>query len=119
MTPHTTPSRISSLPTTIFTTMSRLAVEHGAVNLGQGFPDFNGPDWIIDEALAAMRAGKNQYAPMAGTLSLRRRAGAPDGREIDLVLEETEIVRLKVDPGDELLGRVGGDIGEALFNAAV
>jgi N-succinyldiaminopimelate aminotransferase len=65
-------SRIASIPESIFATMSRLAVEHGAVNLGQGFPDFDGPAWIVEEAHAAMQAGKNQYAPMPGILSLRR-----------------------------------------------
>ncbi len=51
--------------------MSRLAVEHDAVNLGQGFPDFDGPGWIIEEAYAAMKGGRNQYAPMSGTEVLR------------------------------------------------
>ena len=65
-------ARIESIPESIFATMSRLAVEHGAVNLGQGFPDFDGPAWIVEEAHTAMLAGKNQYAPMPGILSLRR-----------------------------------------------
>lgn len=68
--------RLASVPPTIFATMSRLAVEHDAVNLGQGFPDFDGPAWIMDEAFAAMRAGKNQYAPMPGVLALRRAVAA-------------------------------------------
>jgi N-succinyldiaminopimelate aminotransferase len=64
--------RTTPITTSIFATMSRLAVEHNAVNLGQGFPDFDGPEWIMDEAFKAMHSGKNQYAPMPGILSLRR-----------------------------------------------
>jgi N-succinyldiaminopimelate aminotransferase len=65
-------ARIQSIPTSIFATMSRKAAEHRAVNLGQGFPDFDGPEWIMEAAFRAMRDGKNQYAPMPGTLALRR-----------------------------------------------
>ena len=64
--------RIENMPTSIFSTMSMLANEHKAVNLGQGFPDFDGPEWIKDEAYSAMKSGKNQYAPSAGIFSLRR-----------------------------------------------
>lgn len=65
-------SRIANMETSIFTTMSKLAVDYGAVNLGQGFPDFDGPDFIFDFAHQAMQQGKNQYAPMPGILSLRQ-----------------------------------------------
>lgn len=51
--------------------MSKLANQHNAINLGQGFPDFDGPDWIKDAAYRAMKEGKNQYAPMNGIYSLR------------------------------------------------
>jgi len=64
--------RIAGQGTSIFTTMSKLAVEHKAVNLGQGFPDFDGPDWLKEEAFKAMKEGKNQYAPMPGIFSLRK-----------------------------------------------
>ncbi|MCX7737038.1 MAG: aminotransferase class I/II-fold pyridoxal phosphate-dependent enzyme [Candidatus Kapabacteria bacterium] len=64
--------RIERIPESVFTTMSRLAVENNAVNLGQGFPDFNGPDWLIEEVYNAMKNGKNQYAPSIGILSLRK-----------------------------------------------
>lgn len=63
--------RISEIPTSIFSTMSKMAMDYNAVNLGQGFPDFDGPQWLMDEAYKAMRSGKNQYAPSNGTLSLR------------------------------------------------
>lgn len=58
--------------TTIFSTMTKLAQEHGAVNLAQGFPDFDGPHFIKDAAILAMNTGQNQYAPMPGIPALRR-----------------------------------------------
>ncbi len=58
--------------TTIFATMSRLALQHGAVNLGQGFPDFEGPDFVKEAACRAIRDEANQYAPMPGLPALRR-----------------------------------------------
>ena len=64
--------RIANMPTSIFSTMSMLANEHQGVNLGQGFPDFDGPRWIMDECYEAMKSGKNQYAPSAGIFSLRK-----------------------------------------------
>jgi len=56
---------------TVFAVFSRLAREAGAVNLGQGFPDFDGPDWIQDAARDAMRRGHNQYAIGHGAVRLR------------------------------------------------
>jgi N-succinyldiaminopimelate aminotransferase len=61
----------SQLPTTIFTTMSALAVEHGASNLGQGFPDQDGPLAIRQAAAQALVEGPNQYAPTRGLPQLR------------------------------------------------
>jgi methionine aminotransferase len=65
-------SRLPNVGTTIFTVMSALATEHGAVNLGQGFPDFDGDPKLIDAVATAMRDGLNQYPPMAGVLPLRQ-----------------------------------------------
>ncbi|MET0892893.1 MAG: aminotransferase, partial [Pseudoxanthomonas sp.] len=65
-------TKLPKVGTTIFTVMSQLAAEHGAVNLGQGFPDFPVPPRLIDELDAAMRAGHNQYAPMTGVPALRQ-----------------------------------------------
>ena len=56
----------AGLPTTIFTTMSALAAEHGAINLGQGFPDEDGPLSIRVVAAQALAEGPNQYPPMRG-----------------------------------------------------
>ena len=66
------PTKLPRVGTTIFTGMSQLAAEHGAVNLGQGFPDFAVPQRLVDELDAAMRAGHNQYAPMTGVPVLRQ-----------------------------------------------
>jgi methionine transaminase len=64
-------SRLPQVGTTIFTVMSALAQQYGAVNLGQGFPDFEGDPALLDAVTEAMRAGHNQYAPMAGIQPLR------------------------------------------------
>ena len=64
--------RLSGIPESIFTTISQLAFQHNAVNLGQGFPDFDGPEWLMQAAYSAMKAGKNQYAPSSGIFSLRK-----------------------------------------------
>jgi methionine aminotransferase len=66
-------SRLPQVGTTIFTVMSALAAEHGAVNLGQGFPDFDCDPALLDAVQAAMREGLNQYPPMAGVPLLRQR----------------------------------------------
>jgi methionine aminotransferase len=73
---HATPALISRLPkvgTTIFTVMSALAQEVGAVNLGQGFPDFDCDPALLDAVTSAMREGLNQYPPMTGVPQLRER----------------------------------------------
>ena len=64
-------SRLRGIPPTIFTEMSALAVATGAVNLGQGFPDVDGPASVLEAAVAAVRAGANQYAPGPGVPALR------------------------------------------------
>lgn len=64
-------SRLPQVGTTVFTQMSQLAIEHGAVNLGQGFPDFPCDPHLVDLVSEAMRAGHNQYAPMTGLPALR------------------------------------------------
>ncbi|SPC05895.1 pyridoxal phosphate-dependent aminotransferase [Cupriavidus taiwanensis] len=70
------PSRLPGVGTTIFTVMSALAAEKNAVNLGQGFPDFECDPGIVDAVAAAMRAGHNQYPPMAGVPRLRQAIAA-------------------------------------------
>lgn len=65
-------SKLPRVGTTIFTRMSQLAAEHGAINLGQGFPDFSPPARLLSALERALAAGHHQYAPMAGVPGLRR-----------------------------------------------
>ena len=69
-------SKLPRVGTTIFTVMSQLAAEHGAVNLGQGFSDFDPPPRLVEALAAALREGRNQYAPMAGLPVLREAIAA-------------------------------------------
>lgn len=109
--------RVASFGTSVFTEMSRLAVAHGAVNLGQGFPDFEGPDFVKEAAIQAIRADLNQYAVSFGTPPLRRAIAETwkrgYGREVDPETEVTvasgatevilDAILALVDPGDEVI----------------
>ena len=80
-------SKLPNVGTTIFTVMSRLAEQAGALNLGQGFPDFE-PPAAFGEALARhVRAGRNQYAPMAGVPRLREQIAKKLARDYGCVLD--------------------------------
>ena len=70
------PSRLPNVGTTIFTVMSALAVQHKAVNLGQGFPDFDCDPKLVDGVTTAMQQGHNQYPPMTGIAPLREAIAA-------------------------------------------
>jgi len=110
-------SRLPQVGTTIFTVMSALAQEHGAVNLGQGFPDFDCDPKLLDAVAAAMRGGLNQYPPMAGVPALRERISAKMeaiyGRRYDPASEITvtagatqailTAILALVHPGDEVI----------------
>jgi methionine aminotransferase len=110
-------SRLPSVGTTIFTVMSALAAAHDAVNLGQGFPDFECDPALLDAVNAAMRAGHNQYPPMAGIVSLREAVAAKiealygarydAGNEITVTAGATQAiitaVLAVVHPGDEVI----------------
>ena len=83
----------SALGTTIFTHMSALAAEHGAVNLGQGFPDEDGPKSIREAAARALIEGPNQYPPMRGRIELRKALAAHARRFYGFDLDpDTDIV---------------------------
>jgi len=64
-------TKLPKVGTTIFTVMSQLVTQHKAINLGQGFPDFDGPQALRDALALAMNSGRNQYAPMTGVPKLR------------------------------------------------
>src|SRR5919199_1839128 len=80
-------TRLRPFATTIFTEMSALAARTGALNLGQGFPDTDGPMDLVEAAHRAMRYGANQYAPLAGVPELRAAVAAHQrqryGLEVD------------------------------------
>ena len=83
----------ADLPTTVFEEMSGLARKHGAVNLGQGFPDSDGPEDVRAAAAKATMEGPNQYPPMAGLMALREAVAAHYGRFQGLTLDpETQVV---------------------------
>jgi len=73
-------SRLPAVGATVFSTMSALAIRHGAVNLGQGFPDFGCDPLLLDHVNEAMRAGHNQYPPMPGVPALREAIAAKIGK---------------------------------------
>jgi methionine aminotransferase len=72
-TPLTVSSKLPGVEPSIFSAMTALAIKHNAINLAQGFPDFNCPDRLIDLVNLYMRKGYNQYAPMPGVLALREK----------------------------------------------
>ena len=86
-------TKLPKVGTTIFTVMSQLALEHKAVNLGQGFPDFEPPQPLRDALARAMDEGRNQYAPMHGTAGLREQIALKTerlyGRKVDVDREIT------------------------------
>lgn len=74
-------------PTTIFAVMSALAAKHGAINLGQGFPDTDGPEWIRKAAAEALLNGPNQYPPMPGLPDLRKAVAEHNKRFYNLDID--------------------------------
>ncbi|MBV8912997.1 MAG: aminotransferase [Acetobacteraceae bacterium] len=84
---------LSGLGTTVFTVMSALANQHGSINLGQGFPDTDGPADVLQAAAAALMDGRNQYPPMTGVPELRQAVAASNRRFYGLEADpDTEIV---------------------------
>ena len=79
------------METSVFERMSLLAAKHGAVNLGQGFPDFGWPEEILDTAAKAVVEGSNQYAPSRGLPTLRSAVATHYGRHQGLELSADNI----------------------------
>lgn len=110
-------ARIHSIGESVFSEMSRLAIEHNAVNLSQGFPDFQTEEWLKEAAMDAVSRDINQYAPSQGTLRLRKAIAAKAesfmGLSFDPVQEITvtngateaiyDVIQALVGPGDEVI----------------
>lgn len=110
-------SKLPNTGTTIFTLMSQLAAETGAINLSQGFPDFDPPQELCDAVARHVAAGHNQYAPMAGLAALREQIVLKIGRlyqrqvsaqsEVTVTPGATEAIfcaiQAVVGPGDEVI----------------
>ena len=110
-------SKLPNVGTTIFTRMSQLAMEAGALNLSQGFPDFDGPQALRDAVGRHIAAGHNQYAPMTGLPALREQVAAKIARsygrvvsadaEVTIVPGATQgifcAIQTLIQPGDEVI----------------
>jgi methionine aminotransferase len=99
------PSKLPNVGTTIFTVMSKLAADLGAINLSQGFPDFDCDPALVDAVAAYMRSGRNQYAPMQGVPALRQA----------IANKYRELYGATYDPDTEVTVTSGGT--EAIFDA--
>ena len=109
--------RLAHVPPTVFSEMSALAVRTGALNLGQGFPDVDGPASVIAAAEQALESGANQYAPGIGVPALRAAIARHQQRHYGLAVDPdrevvvttgcTEAIAAAlvglVDPGDEVV----------------
>jgi N-succinyldiaminopimelate aminotransferase len=110
-------SYLGSIGTTIFTVMSALAVEHRSINLGQGFPDTDGPQDVVQAAAEALTDSRNQYPPMPGLPELRQAVAMANKRFYDLDINWakqvtvtsgateaiTACLRAVLNPGDEVV----------------
>lgn len=106
----------TGMPTTIFEVMSRLAIEHKAVNLGQGFPDVDGPQEVRQVAADALLAGPNQYPPMMGLPALRQAVADSENRFFGIERQVQDVLITSgatealsdclmaiIEPGDEVV----------------
>lgn len=110
-------SKLPNVGTTIFTTMSQLAVQTGALNLSQGFPDFNGPQALLDAVGRHISAGHNHYSPMTGLPALRQQVAAKVARQYGVTVDADHEVTITpgataaifcaihavIRPGDEVI----------------
>ncbi|GII54616.1 aminotransferase [Planotetraspora thailandica] len=108
--------RMREFGTTVFATMTKLAVDTGSINLGQGFPDTDGPARMLEHAVEAIRSGRNQYPPGPGVPELRQAVSghrkdwyglAYDADEVLVTVGATEAIASAVlavcEPGDEVI----------------
>ncbi|XP_010534655.1 PREDICTED: uncharacterized protein LOC104810152 [Tarenaya hassleriana] len=115
--PSQVAKRLEKFKTTIFTQMSMLAIKHGAINLGQGFPNFDGPDFVKEAAIQAITDGKNQYARGHGVLEFNAAIAARFQKDSGLVVDPEKEVTVTsgcteaiaatvlglINPGDEVI----------------
>lgn len=94
-------SKLPNVGTTIFTVMSALAAEHKAINLSQGFPDFNMPEELVNLTCEALQNGYNQYSPMAGWMPLRESIAA----------KVHDLYGIEINPDSEITITPGGTYG--------
>ncbi|CAN1291634.1 Probable N-succinyldiaminopimelate aminotransferase DapC [Linum perenne] len=109
--------RLEKFKTTIFTQMSMLAIKHGAINLGQGFPNFDGPDFVKEAAIQAVKDGKNQYARGFGVPDLNAAIAERFKKDTGLVVDPDKEITVTsgcteaiaatmlglINPGDEVI----------------
>ncbi|KAK6938433.1 Aminotransferase, class I/classII [Dillenia turbinata] len=109
--------RLEKFKTTIFTQMSSLAIKYGAINLGQGFPNFDGPDFVKEAAIQAIKDGKNQYARGCGVPDLNSAVAERFKKDSGLVVDPEKEVTITsgcteaiaatmlglINPGDEVI----------------
>ncbi|HWK26287.1 MAG TPA: aminotransferase class I/II-fold pyridoxal phosphate-dependent enzyme [Solirubrobacter sp.] len=107
-------SRLAGFGISVFTEMSALAERTGAINLGQGFPDEDGPAAVLEAAQAAIRDGRNQYAPLPGVPALREAIAEHQHRfyglevsDVQVTMGATEAITAAIlglcEPGDEVI----------------
>lgn len=115
--PFQVAKRLEKFKTTIFTQMSSLAIKHGAINLGQGFPNFDGPDFVKEAAIQAIRDGNNQYARGCGVPDLNSAVAERFKKDTGLVVDPEKEVTVTsgcteaiaatmlglINPGDEVI----------------
>ena len=95
--------RMRAFQSSIFAEMTGLATSTGSINLGQGYPDYDGPQAVLEAAVAAIRAGHNQYPPSVGILPFRQAIAAHEKRFYDL----------DYDPVGEIVATTGATEGLA------
>jgi N-succinyldiaminopimelate aminotransferase len=100
--------KLAGFGTTIFAEMSALALDTGAINLGQGFPDTDGPPEVLDAAVDAIRGGANQYPPGRGTLELRQAIAAHQQRWYGIELDPATDVVVTAGATEALAGALLG-----------
>ena len=106
-------ARLQGFGTTIFAEMSALAVSTGSINLGQGFPDTDGPREVLDAAIAAINGGLNQYPPGLGMPVLRDAIAAHQQRFYGLTYDPASEILVTAGATEALAGALMGQIGRA------